>query len=148
MEKSRVEIAVDYNLKWGYNCSQAVALTYADKLGLDPTFCFRATEAFGAGMGQKLGTCGALSGAVFLAGFKTSTGHMDANPGNKSKKDSYALSGAITTAFYEQNHSIVCQELKRSGEITFRSCPNCIADAARLVERYLFPGEFEESAHQ
>ena len=41
MEKSRVQTAVDYNLKWGYNCSQAVALTYADKFNLDPTYTAR-----------------------------------------------------------------------------------------------------------
>ncbi len=143
MEKSRVQIALDYNLKYGYNCSQAVALTYADKFNLDPTFCFKATEAFGAGMGGKLGTCGALSGAIFLAGFKTSTGNLDQNPKNKSKQDSYALSKAIMDAFYTQNKTVTCKDLKNIKGETFRSCPNCIADAAMLVEKFIFPEEFE-----
>lgn len=147
MEKSRVQTAVDYNLKWGYNCSQAVALTYADKFELDPTMCFKAMEAFGAGMGGKLGTCGALSGAIFLAGFKTSTGNTDQNPKNKSKKDSYALSQAITEAFYAQNKTVTCKDLKDIKGENFRSCPNCIADAAILVEKFIFPGEFEESTY-
>ncbi len=147
MEKSRVQLAVDYNLKWGYNCAQAVALAYADKLNLDPTFCFKATESFGAGMGAKMGTCGAVSGAIFLAGFKTSTGNLDQDPKNKSKKASYELASAITTAFFEQNKTLTCAELKNVKGTTFRACPNCIADAAILVEKYIFPGEFEESSY-
>ena len=42
--ESRVQIAVDYYAKSGYNCSQAVAVTYADLLGLDPLMCFKGME--------------------------------------------------------------------------------------------------------
>ena len=87
--ESRVQIAVDYYAKSGYNCSQAVAVTYADLLGLDPLMCFKGMETFGHGMGSKLGTCGAISGAIFLAGFVSSTGNMDNDKTNKSKKVSY-----------------------------------------------------------
>ena len=62
MLQSRAQIAVDYYVKYGYNCSQAVAVTYADLLGLDPMVCFKGMETFGSGMGARLGTCGAISG--------------------------------------------------------------------------------------
>ena len=147
MLKSRAQTAVDYYAKSGYNCSQAVAVTYADLLGLDPMVCFKGMETFGSGMGARLGTCGAISGAVFLAGFVTSTGHMDNDKKNKSKKESYILAGAITKEFFEKNRTVTCGDLKDSGSDKFRSCLDCISDAAILVEKHLFPGQFEESTY-
>lgn len=145
MMKSRAQIAVDYYAKSGYNCSQAVAVTYADLLGLDPMTCFKGMEAFGSGMGGRMGTCGAISGAVYLAGFVTSTGHMDDDRKNKSKQESYALSERITKAFFEKNKTVTCGDMKGAGAPHFRSCLDCIADAAILVEEMIFPGQFEES---
>lgn len=147
MMKSRVQTAVDYYAKSGYNCSQAVAVTYADLLGLDPMVCFKGMETFGSGMGAKLGTCGAISGAIYLAGFVTSTGHMDHDKTNKSKKESYDLAGKITTAFYEKNRTITCGDMKEPKSDKFRSCLDCIADAAILAEEMIFPGQFEKSTY-
>ncbi len=143
MLKSRAQIAVDYYAKSGYNCSQAVAVTYADLLGLDPMVCFKGMETFGHGMGSRLGTCGAISGAIYLAGFVSSTGHMDDDKKNKSKKESYDLAGRITREFYEKNSTVTCADLKEPKTPTFRSCLDCIADAAILAEKYIFPGQFE-----
>lgn len=147
MLKSRAQIAVDYYAKSGYNCSQAVAVTYADLLGLDPMVCFKGMETFGHGMGSRLGTCGAISGAIYLAGFVTSTGHMDDDKKNKSKKESYDLAAKITKAFYEQNGTVTCADLKEPKSQTFRSCLDCIADAAILAEKFIFPGQFEEPTY-
>lgn len=147
MLKSRAQMAVDYYAKSGYNCSQAIAVTYADLLGLDPMTCFKGMETFGSGMGGRLGTCGAVSGAIYLAGFVTSTGHMDDDKKNKSKKESYDLAAKITKAFYEQNGTVTCADLKEPKTPTFRSCLDCIADAAILAEKFIFPGQFEEPTY-
>ncbi|MCI6886453.1 MAG: C-GCAxxG-C-C family protein [Lachnospiraceae bacterium] len=147
MMKSRVQTAVDYYAKSGYNCSQALAVTYADLLGLDPMVCFKGMETFGCGMGGKLGTCGAISGAIYLAGFVTSTGHMDDDKTNKSKKESYDLAGRITRAFYEKNQTVTCGDMKEPKSPKFRSCLDCIADAAILAEEMIFPGQFEKSTY-
>ena len=147
MLKSRAQIAVDYYAKSGYNCSQAIAVTYADMLGLDPMTCFKGMEAFGCGMGGKLGTCGAISGAIYIAGFTTSTGHMDDDRTNKSKQVSYDLAEKMTKAFYEKNKTITCGDMKTPRSELFRSCLDCIADAAILVEEYVFPGQFEKSTY-
>lgn len=148
MLKSRVQTAVDYYAKSGYNCSQSIAVTYADLLGLDPMVCFKGMEAFGSGMGgTRLGTCGAISGAMYLAGFITSTGHMDDDRKNKSKKESYDLGAKLVSDFYEQNRTVTCKALKETVSDTFRSCLDCIADVAILVEKYLFPGQFEASEY-
>lgn len=145
MLKSRVQEAVNYYAQHGYNCSQAIAVTYADLLGLDPLVCFKGMEAFGLGMGGRLGTCGAISGAIYLASFLTSTGHMDNDKTNKSKSISYELANTITKEFYEANKTITCKDLKDPKAKTFRSCLDCIADAAILVEKHIFKGQFEES---
>ncbi|MGI6069167.1 MAG: C-GCAxxG-C-C family protein [Blautia sp.] len=137
--ESRVKTAEEKHKK-GYNCAQAIACTYCDLLGMDEETAFRATEGFGAGMGAMEGTCGAVSGATFLAGLKRSTGNLT-KPDSKGK--TYHLSKEITRGFQAQNGTLVCKELKGigPGKEVLRSCDGCIADAAVLVEKILFPEE-------
>lgn len=136
--KTRVEETIKRH-DIGYNCAQAVACTYCDLVGLDEEMMFRITEAFGGGMGCLEGTCGAVSGAVALAGMKASTGNLE-KP--NSKAESYKLSKEILKQFKEQNGSVICKELKGVGTGTpLRSCQNCIKDAAAIAERVLFNEE-------
>ena len=58
----------------GYNCCQAVVCAFKDELGIDEEILFKAGEGFGLGMGCMKGTCGAISGAVMVAGFKNKRG--------------------------------------------------------------------------
>lgn len=136
--QTRVEDTIKRHNK-GYNCAQAVACTYCDLVGIDEETMFKMTEALGLGMGGMQGTCGAVTGACVLAGMKASTGNME-QP--NSKMNSYQLAREITNRFQEQNGSLVCKELKgvETGEM-LRSCPNCIKDAAGLVEQVLFTEE-------
>lgn len=136
--KTRVEETITRHDK-GYNCAQAVACTYCDKVGVDEETMFRMTEALGLGMGGMLGTCGAVSGACILAGMKRSTGNIEAP---NSKAESYKLSREITQKFIEQNGSLTCKDLKgvETGKM-LRSCPDCIRDAAAIVEQVLFSEE-------
>lgn len=136
--RSRVEDAVSLNKK-GYNCAQAVACTYADLVGADQTLLFKAAEAFGLGMGCMEGTCGALSGACLLTGLINSTGNLE-HP--NSKGSTSQLSAKIITSFIEKNGAERCRDLKGidTGKV-LRSCPDCIRDAAGLVEEILFRGQ-------
>lgn len=120
----------------GYNCAQSVACTYCDLVGMDEETMFRLTEGLGAGMGNKEGTCGAVSAACILVGLKHSTGNLE-HP--NSKMNTYAIAAEIMNAFAEQNGSVICKELKgmETGK-PLRSCPDCICDAARLAEKILF----------
>ena len=123
----------------GFNCCQAVACTYCDLFGMDEETAFKACEAFGAGMGGMEGTCGAVSGAVFLAGLKNSCGDLE-KPVSKRKTDQF--SRAITAKFREKNGSLVCRDLKGIETGTpLRSCEGCILDAAALVEKLLLDQE-------
>ena len=123
----------------GFNCCQAVACTYCDLFGMDEETAFKACEAFGAGMGGMEGTCGSVSGAVFLAGLKNSCGDLE-KPVSKGK--TYQFSRAITAKFREKNGSLVCRDLKGIETGTpLRSCEGCILDAAALVEELLLNQE-------
>ena len=53
-----------------YNCAQAVVCSFSDEIGVDEAVLFKACEGFGSGMGCMECTCGALSGAILLAGRK------------------------------------------------------------------------------
>ena len=124
------------NHKKGYNCCQAVACAYCDLVGLDEETMFKAGEAFGAGMGGMQATCGAVSGAVLLAGLKNSTGNL-ANP--TSKGATYKLSKEIVARFQAKNGSVICKELKGAETgCPLRSCDGCIEDAAAIAEEILF----------
>lgn len=133
--ESRVEQAALRHQK-GYNCAQAVACAYCDLVGVDEETMFKAVEALGLGMGCMEGTCGAVSGACVLAGFKNSKGNL-VNPG--SKAETYRLSKEIMMKFTELNKSTICKDLKgvETG-IVLRKCPDCVKDAARIAGQVLF----------
>lgn len=137
---SRIEDTIKRHDK-GFNCAQAVACTYCDLLGMEEETVFRMTEGFGAGMGCMEATCGALSGAVLLAGLKNSDGKLDAP---KTKGRTYKLSKEIVKSFREKCGSTVCRELKsvKDGK-PMHACEACIRDAAAIVENVLF-GESDE----
>ncbi|MCI5480155.1 MAG: C-GCAxxG-C-C family protein [Lachnospiraceae bacterium] len=137
MEK-RIEAAMDYH-KRGFNCAQAVACAFCDKAGVDEETMFRLTEGFGLGMGGMKGTCGAVSGAVLLAGLANSTGNTEKPD---SKGSTYKLSKALVREFLEKNQSVVCEELKgvETGNV-LRSCNGCIKDAVILAGKILYGEE-------
>ncbi len=118
-----------------YNCCQSVACAFCDLVGVDEETMFKAGEAFGLGMGGMNGTCGAIAGAVLLAGFKNSSANLEKPD---SKGATYKLSAAIVKEFLEKNGAIACRDLKGvdSGNV-LRSCPGCIEDAARIAEKIL-----------
>ena len=136
--KSRVEEAAGRHAK-GYNCSQAVVCTYCDLLGVEEKTAFRMSEGFGAGMGDMERTCGALSGAVMLAGLKRSDGDLEAQ---KTKGKTYQLSKEITKLFAEKCGSAVCKEIKgiESGQPKY-GCRDCVRAASAIAEEVLFGEE-------
>lgn len=117
----------------GYNCAQAVALPFCEEMGLDAATVKRATEGFGAGMGGRTQTCGALSGAVFVAGM------LNADPANPtSKMDTYAVCARMSEQFIAHCGSGVCEVIKGlNGGKMLCSCNDCITYGVKLVEEML-----------
>ena len=131
---TKKELAIAYHDK-GYNCCQAVACAFHEELGVPEEILFKAGEGFGLGMGGMEATCGAVSGAVMVAGFKNSCGDLE-NPTTKAA--TYQLTREITKMFAEQNGSLTCKALKgvETGKV-LRSCPDCIMDAVEIAEKVL-----------
>lgn len=98
------------NFKKGYNCSQAVVMTFADELGLDQDTILRMAASFGGGMGRMREVCGAASGMFMIAGLINGS----ADPKDReAKKANYDLVQRMAEMYREKNerHSIVCREL-------------------------------------
>ena len=131
---TKKELAIAYHNQ-KYNCAQAVARAFAEEAGIDKELLFKVCEGCGLGMGGMEGTCGAVTGAVILAGLKNSDGNFE-NPGTKAA--TYQLSREIVKQFREKNGTSICGELKgiETGKV-LRSCPDCIMDAVEIVEDVL-----------
>ena len=130
----RVKKALENHEK-NYNCCQSVACAYCDLLGVDQTTIFKLSEVFGLCMCGMEVTCGAITGAVLLAGLKNSSGNLE-KP--SSKASTYKLSASILKAFEEKNGATLCRVLKgRDNGVILRSCSGCIEDAARIAEEIL-----------
>ena len=132
----------------GYNCSQSVAMAYADITELSEEMVAKIAASFGGGMGRLREVCGAVSGMALLAGFISpcsSSGDATA------KKANYALVQHFAEAFRQQNGAIVCRTLlgldhpkdeptpsARTAEYyKKRPCADLVYDAALIVGKYL-----------
>ena len=121
--------------KKGYNCAQAVACAYCDLVDSDEKEVFRLMEGFGLGMGCMEGTCGALSGAIMLAGLKNSDGNIE-DPATKAA--TYKISKELLQKFVGKTGSSVCKELKgvETGKVLC-SCPDCIKIGVEVAQEVL-----------
>ena len=63
----RGALAREYFLK-GYNCSQAVLLSFSDLTGLDEKVAMRLASSFGGGMGRMREVCGTVSAMLMVLG--------------------------------------------------------------------------------
>ena len=130
----------------GYNCAQAVAVAYADVLGMEEKAVARMISGFGGGFGRLREVCGAVSGMVFV--ISTLYGY-DSMDDNQAKMAHYKRIQDLAGAFREQNGSIVCREIlknppsdpapsPRTAEYyATRPCARMVYTAAKLVEDYI-----------
>ena len=140
------EIGENY-FKQGYNCSQAVVLTFIDEIGLDKEQALKIASSFGGGIGRQREVCGAVSGMVIclgaLKGYSSPDNHTE-------KAEYYALVQNLCNKFKQINGSIVCRELlglsspssptpeKRTDEYyKKRPCQEICYIVAELTEKYL-----------
>ena len=115
----------------GCNCAQAVACAFCDKVGVPEEVAFASMEGFGFGMGKGLATCGALSGAVYIASMSNSC----ATPENPTTKAAtYAIAGDLSEKFLQKCHSFVCSEIKEGEKV---SCTECINAGCDLLSELL-----------
>ena len=127
---SRKEIAAEKKRCNSHNCAQAILHTYADMAGISEEAAMNIAGAFGGGMGNMEGTCGALVGAGLVLGLV-----------NKDKVKSMKQMRQIMTRFQDRNGATQCKLLKGVGtNNVLRECPLCVADAAEFLEELLQQG--------
>ena len=136
------------HFKEGFNCSQAVLLTFAENCGLDRETALKIASSFGGGMGRLREVCGAVSGMFMTAGLLY--GYSNAND-KEAKTTHYALIQQLAESFRKKNGSIVCRELlgldhktdcptpeSRTEEYyQKRPCAELVGDAAEIIAEYI-----------
>ena len=125
--ETRKHIAVEKLDSGTHNCAQAIICTYANLIGIDEETGRNLGCAFGAGMGNMEGTCGALTGASVVLGLAT----QDKAKARKAMRQ-------IMTQFQQRNGATQCKLLKGVGTgVVLRECSGCVADAAVFLEEQL-----------
>lgn len=121
---TRAEQAASY-FHDGYNCAQAVAMAYADLLGMEPAQCAKAVSGFGGGFGRLREVCGAVSGMTFVI----STLYGYDTPDAEQQMATYALIQELAGKFQAQVGSIICRDI-------LKNPPNDPAPTPRTEEYY------------
>ena len=140
------EIGENY-FKQGYNCAQAVAITFADEMGIDKDFIAKTISGFGGGFGRMREVCGAVSGMVFVL----SALQGQFNPtDSEGKMATYQKVQALMKEFKEKNGTYICRELLSLPEVNSeptpekrtetyykkRPCASLVGDACEILENY------------
>ncbi len=130
----------------GMACSQAVASTLAERVGMDAETAAKAAAGFGGGMGRQALTCGAVTGGILILGLA----HSEQSEAGWNKDTVYAKVQEFCTRFAACQGSTVCAELlghdisdpaqmaqARDAGVFKTVCPAAVACAAELVEAML-----------
>ncbi|MDD6031956.1 MAG: C-GCAxxG-C-C family protein [Oscillospiraceae bacterium] len=112
----------------GYNCSQSVAVAYADLLQLPAEVVARLVSGFGGGMSRLREVCGAFSGVVFV--LSALDGYGDPKD-LEGKKALYARVQKLAEQYRAAAGSLICRDLLGLG--AGKSAP---APEARTEEYY------------
>lgn len=124
---TRKNLAAEKKRCNSHNCTQAVTSTYCDLVGLPEQTALDIAGAYGTGMGNMEGTCGALVGAGMIVGLAT-----------KDRIKSRARMKEMMEKFQARNGATQCRLLKGIGTgKPLRDCPDCVADASEFLEEYL-----------
>ena len=114
---NQAQKAAEYHQK-GYNCAQAIVCAFCDKVGLDEKTAFKVSEGLGLGVSDTYGTCGALVGAVMVAGMLT-----DGQGTGRYARE-------ILLGFRERCGATICKDLKgvETGKVLC-PCTECVRNA-------------------
>ena len=108
------------------NCAQAVLKAFEDKLPVDADTLMKLGAGYAAGMGCMESTCGALIGAVMVAGAATDGRARPAFPRNCCK------------TFRKKCGATICKDLKgvETGA-PLCPCPECVRNAVLALGEVL-----------
>ena len=108
------------------NCAQAVLKTFEDKLPVDADTLMKLGAGYAAGMGCMESTCGALIGAVMVAGIVT------------DGKGTPRISKELLQNFQEKCGATICKDLKEiENGAPLCPCPECVRNAVLALGEVL-----------
>ena len=129
------------------NCSQAVARAFGPSVGLDEKAAMGAARGFGGGIGSQALTCGAVTGAVMVLGFRAA--ELDRKTENPKTKAA-ELVREFCTRFESRHGTIACldligidlstetgQRINKEKKITRTQCPAFVRSAAEILDEML-----------
>ena len=136
------------NFKTGYNCAQAVFLTFCDLTGFHEKTALRLAAPFGGGFGRQREVCGAVSGMCMVLGVLY--GYEGATD-TDAKATHYKAVQEICAEFRTRVGSIICRDLlSEDGQSTAhtpslrteayykkRPCAELVGEAADILEAYI-----------
>lgn len=138
---SKGEIAKQHFCE-GFNCAQAVAVSFADEMNMDADMVKRLTIGFGGGVGRMREVCGCVCAMAFVISALYC----------EDKADVYKRVQEVSNTFRQENGSVVCRELlgldikgadnptpePRTKEYyKKRPCPELVEMAADILEEYI-----------
>ena len=116
--EERAALAAELKATGQRNCTQAVLQAWADVLPVDPDTLMKLSAGYAAGMGCMESTCGALIGAVMVAGILT------------DGQGTPRCARALVEDFRARCGATVCKDLKGVATGTpLCPCPECVRSA-------------------
>lgn len=115
--EERAEKAVEYKHN-GHNCAQSVVAACEDLVDADPETMQQMTSGYAGGMGCMESTCGALNGAVMIAGLM------------KQGKGTPITAAKMLKSFEQRSGATICKDLKgiSTGKVLC-PCDDCVRNA-------------------
>lgn len=124
--EERAAKAADLKASGRYNCTQAVLEAFADELPVDEPTLMAMGAGYAAGMGCMESTCGALIGAVMVAGSLT------------GGRGTARLSRQMVQDFQGSCGATICRDLKGADTgVVLCPCPECCRNAVLALGRAL-----------
>lgn len=116
--EDRATAAAELKATGKCNCTQAVLKVFEDTLPVDDETLMRLSAGYATGMGCMESTCGALIGAVMVAGIVT------------DGKGTSRFSKELVQNFKNKCGATICRDLKgiETGKVLC-PCPECVRNA-------------------
>ena len=124
--KERAAAAAELKAAGKCNCAQAVLKVFQDKLPVSDETLMKLSAGYAAGMGCMESTCGALIGAVMVAGILT------------DGKGTPSAAKSMVQKFESKCGVTICKELKGVETGTpLCPCPECVRNAVLALGEVL-----------
>ena len=124
--EERANLAANLKATGQCNCTQSVIKVFEDQINVAPEELTKLAAGFAGGMGCMESTCGALIGAVMVAGVAT------------EGKGTPRYSRELVSKFNEKCGATICKDLKgiETGQVLCE-CPNCVRHAVLALGEVL-----------